>query len=509
MKTVAREVVVTGMGSVTPYGIGCEALWAGVSQGRSGISWIELLGTLDPDNYPVRYAGEVRNFDVDRLLTKQTEVRLEKSVQMALVAAQEALNQAGLVTGGATLQDGVNPISVIAGSGHGACHETEGPFEAFFTRGPRAVRPTTIPKCMFNSLSCHLSIHFGLTGTNHVIASACSSGTAAIGLASILIRSGCADIVLCGGADAPLVPMMFTCWTNMRVMARHGDPHKASRPFDAKRNGMVLGEGAAMVVLESRESAERRRVRPIARVLGYGTSSDAHHITAPTVTGQVAAMRNCLADGQCAPEQVNYVNLHGTATKANDETEAAAVAEVFGPCGTRMPTSSTKSMLGHSLGASGALEFVICVMALQNQFVPPTLNCDEPDPDVGLDYVPNVGRPHPVRIAMSNSFAFGGNNACILIGDMRMTPEERVGIIEQLKPALVRASNGRAKVDQVNEDALIIEDIGLASLDLLELRFELEDRWQTRITDEEAIRLKTIRDVVDLIAQRMHGDGVE
>jgi 3-oxoacyl-[acyl-carrier-protein] synthase II len=412
-----REVVVTGIGAVSPFGVGATLLWKSASEGQSGIDWIESLGELNPDNYPVRYAGEVRNFDVDRLLTKQTEVRIEKSVQMALVAAQEALNQAGLVTDGATLQDGVNPISVIAGSGHGACHETEGPFEAFFTRGPRSVRPTTIPKCMFNSLSCHLSIHFGLTGTNHVIASACSSGTAAIGLASILIRSGCADIVLCGGADAPLVPMMFTCWTNMRVMARHSDPQKASRPFDAKRNGMVLGEGAAMVVLESTESAGRRGVRPLAHVLGYGTSSDAHHITAPSQAGQAAAMRNCLADAQCSPENVDYLNLHGTATKANDETEANAVVEVFGPRGARMPASSTKSMLGHSLGASGALEFVICVMALQNQFVPPTLNCDDPDPDVGLDYVPNVGRPHPVKIAMSNSFAFGGNNACILIGD--------------------------------------------------------------------------------------------
>jgi nodulation protein E len=179
---------------------------------------------------------------------------------------------------------------------------------------------------------------------------------------------------------------------------------------------MVLGEGAAMVVLESQESAERRGVEPLARVLGYGTSSDAHHITSPTVAGQVAAMRNCLADGQRSPEQVDYINLHGTATKANDETEAHAVVEVFGPRGDRMPASSTKSMLGHALGAGGALEFVICIGALQSQFVPPTINCDEPDPNIGLDYVPHVGRSHPVRVALSNSFAFGGNNACILVG---------------------------------------------------------------------------------------------
>jgi 3-oxoacyl-[acyl-carrier-protein] synthase II len=416
MNLGSREVVVTGMGAVSPFGIGAAPLWEGVSGGQSGIDWIHSLGELSPESYPVRYAGEVTNFDVDRLLKKHTEVRLEKSVQMALVAAQESLEQAGLLTDANMLQEGANPTSVIVGSGHGACHETEGPFEAFFTRGPRAVRPTTIPKCMFNSLSCHLSIHFGLTGTNHVIASACSSGTAAIGLASILIRHGCADIVLCGGADAPLTPVTFASWTSMRVLARHSDPQKASRPFDAKRNGLVLGDGAAMIVLESQESAERRGVAPLARVLGYGTSSDAHHITAPTVAGQAAAMRNCLADGQCRPEQVDYMNLHGTATKANDETEAHAVVEVFGPRGDRMPASSTKSMLGHALGASGALEFVICIAALQNGFVPPTINCDEPDPNIGLDYVPHMGRSHPVRVALSNSFAFGGNNACILVG---------------------------------------------------------------------------------------------
>ena len=202
----------------------------------------------------------------------------------------------------------------------------------------------------------------------------------------------------------------------MRVLARHADPKQASRPFDAKRNGLVLGEGAAMVVLESRESAERRGVRALAQVLGYGTSSDAHHITAPSQAGQVAAMRNCLADAGLAAEQVDYLNLHGTATKANDETEAAAVVEVFGPRGERMPASSSKSMLGHALGASGAMEFLICIGAIQNQFVPPTINCDEPDPNIGIDYVPHVGRPHPVRVAMSNSFAFGGNNACLLVG---------------------------------------------------------------------------------------------
>jgi beta-ketoacyl-acyl-carrier-protein synthase II len=414
MSESRREVVVTGMGAVTPFGVGVAPLWNGVRAGHSGIDWIKSLGELDPENYPVRYAGEVAGFDVDKLLAKHSEVRLEKSVQMGLVAAQEALAQAGLLND--AVREEANPIAVLAGSGHGPCHELDVPYEAYFTRGPRAVRPTSIPKAMFNSLSSQLSIHFGLTGANHVIASACTSGTAAIGLGTLFIRQGWADIVLCGGADAPLTPFTFTCWTNMRVLARHSDPQKASRPFDVKRNGLVLGEGAALVVLESQESAKRRRVEPLARVLGYGTSSDAHHITMPTVAGQVAAMRNCLADTRLPPERVDYINLHGTATKANDETEARAVIEVFGRRGTSLPASSTKSMLGHALGASGALEFAICVEALREGFVPPTANCDEPDPDVGLDYVPHRGRPHPIRIAMSNSFAFGGNNACVLVG---------------------------------------------------------------------------------------------
>jgi 3-oxoacyl-[acyl-carrier-protein] synthase II len=411
-----RDVVITGMGAVSPFGIGVGPLWSSVSAGRSGIDWIDDVLELDPAIYPIRYAAAVKNFRVDDHLKRHCEVRAEKSVQLGLVAAHEALEQAGLLRQEETEICVANPVAVVVGSGHGPCHEADAGYHEYFTRGPRAVRPATLAKSMFNSLSSNLSIHFGLTGANFVIASACSSGTLAIGIAAVLIRDGFVDRALCGGADAPITQAIFTGWTNMRVMARNDEPQKASRPFDAKRNGLVLGEGAAMVVLESRDCADRRGARPLARVLGHGTSSDAHHITAPTVTGQVAAMRSCLADAQLEREHVDYLNLHGTATRANDETEAKAVAEVFGRRGEQMPSSSTKSMLGHALGASGALEFVICVEALRHRFVPPTINCDEPEPDIGLDYVPLVGRQHPVRIAMSNSFAFGGNNACLLLG---------------------------------------------------------------------------------------------
>ena len=414
-----REVVVTGMGAVTPMGVGVAPLWQAVRAGQSGVDWLQSLPDLDPENYPVRYAGEVRDFSVDEHLHQHCEVRLERDVQMGLVAAREALCQAKLLDASDRLLDVSTPIHTAVGTGHGPCHEAEIGYAAFFQRGPAAVRPTTVPKSMFNSLASNLSIYFGLTGTNLVVASACASAASAIGLATVLIRHGYADIALAGGADAPLTPVVFACWTKLRTLAQHASPSHASRPFDRQRNGMVLGEGAAMIVLEARDSAERRGVAPLAVVRGYGASSDAFHVTAPTLQGQRRAMENCLLDACLQPQDVNYVNAHGTGTKANDETEARAIAEVFGARGAQLPVSSTKSMLGHSLGATGAVEFVICVEALESNYVPPTINCHEPEPEIGLDYVPLVGRPHEMGFALSNSFAFGGNNVSLLIGKTR------------------------------------------------------------------------------------------
>jgi 3-oxoacyl-[acyl-carrier-protein] synthase II len=416
MDAVRREVVVTGTGAVSPYGVGVGALWNGVRNGESAIDWIECMPDLDPMIYPVRYAGEVKGFSADKCLKRHCEVRNEKSVQLGIVAGQEALRQARLLNDEDRLIDPELEIATLAGTGQGACHECEIGYESFFRQGPAKLRPTTAPKCMFNSLSSNLSIYFGLKGTNHVIASACSSASAAIGLAAVLIRHGFADIVLAGGADAPLTHVVYTCWTQLRVLAKHPEPKKACRPFDRQRNGMLIGEGAGMLVLESRQSAEARGAPILARIAGYGASSDAFHVTAPTLEGQVRAMRACLQDAGLELHEVDYINMHGTGTKANDETEAHAVVEVFGARGADMPVSSSKSMLGHALGAAGAIEFLICMQAIRTGFVPPTLNCDEPDPDVGLDYVPNVGRPHNIRFALSNSFAFGGNNTCLLVG---------------------------------------------------------------------------------------------
>ena len=334
---------------------------------------------------------------------------------MGLVAAREALNQAGLLDPTERMLDPTLRIATIVGSGHGPCHEAERGYSAFFQRSPAAVRPTTIPKSMFNSLSSSISIHFALTGTNLVVASACALGAAAIGLAMLFVRHGYADIVLAGGADSPLAPAIFASWSSLRVLAQASEPQTASRPFDRNRNGMVLGEGAAMAVLESRASADRRGCGALAIIRGYGSASDAFHVTSPTVIGQRRAMEACLADAGLRAADIDYINAHGTGTKANDEAEAQAIVETFGPRKSQMPVSSTKSMLGHSLGAAGAIEFAVCIQAMRDQFVPPTINCDEPDPEVGLDYVPHVGRFHSMKFAMSNSFAFGGNNASLLL----------------------------------------------------------------------------------------------
>jgi 3-oxoacyl-(acyl-carrier-protein) synthase len=410
-----RDVVVTGMGAVTSLGVGVSPLWAAVRGGRSGVDWLSFAEDLDPNQFPVRFAGEVKNFDVEQHLSRNCEVRHEKGVQMGLVAGQEALRQARLINQQDRLHDEDQVISAYVGSGQGASHESELVCHKFKARGVRGLRPSTVPKCMFNAFSSNLSVYFGLKGANHTTASACSSGAATIGMAYRDIKHGYADIVLCGGADSPLNSVVFACWTSLRVLAKASEPFTACKPFDKHRHGMVLGEGAGMLVLESRESAEQRGAPILARVMGYGTSSDAYHLTAPKRAGQVAAIRACLADGRVSPDEVDYISMHGTGTKANDETEAQAVREVFGPRKGTLPCSSIKPIVGHSLGAIGTIEVIVCIKVVQNSFVPPTINCVEPDPNIELDYVEYEGREHDVRLAMSNSFAFGGSNACVLL----------------------------------------------------------------------------------------------
>jgi 3-oxoacyl-[acyl-carrier-protein] synthase II len=399
------------MGVVSPFGVGVDTLWTNLCAGVSGIDWIS---SMDVVGMPVRYAGEVKGLDHQKYLKRNSGVRHDRGSQMGFVAAAEALGQAGLLDDNDQVADD-RVVGCILGSGLGPCAESEVGYGAFFTRGWKAVRPTTVPFSMHNALSGGLSVYFKLRGANHVIAAACASGALAIGHAWHAIATGMEGVVLCGGADSPLSPGMFAAWTNLRVLANNADPRAASRPFDRTRNGLVLAEGAALVVLESLESARARGRQPLARISGYGASSDAHHITAPQVAGQVLAIRRCLQCAGLSPEHVDYVNAHGTATPHNDRTEAEAIRAVFGPAGEKIPVSSIKSMIGHAMGATGATEFIACALATRDNFIPPTINCAEPDPQVGLDYVPNKGRAHQVKVALSNSFGFGGTNCCLVV----------------------------------------------------------------------------------------------
>lgn len=406
-----RDVVVTGLGAVSACGVGRQRLWEGVSNGRSGVDWIQRF---DVSGWPVRFAGEVRDCNHDALLARAAGLRRDKSLKFGLIAAREALLQARLIDD----QDRVAAdatIGAIVGSGLGPCFEAEFAYGSFFERGRQGVRPMTVPRSMHNALSSQLSIYFGLRGASHTVAAACASGQMAIAQSWLMIRSGLEDVMVCGGADSPLTPGMFAAWTNLKVLAAHERPASASRPFDLCRRGLVLSEGAGMIVLESRSSAERRGAPILARLAGCGFSSDAVDLTAPDPAGQQRAMQQCLEVAGVTAAQVDYINAHGTATPSNDAAEAAAIGATFGNRGPSLPISSSKSVLGHALGASGALEFVVCVEALRDQFVPPTINCDDPDPATGFDFVPHVGRQHPLTYVLSNSFAFGGSNVCLLL----------------------------------------------------------------------------------------------
>ncbi len=405
------RVVVTGIGVVSPLGVGCKEFWSNMAAGQSGVRPISLFCT---DDFSVNYGGQVSDFDPQLGLGRKPPKTHDRALQMAYVASAQALRQSGLTNSSDQLQVDY-PIATIVGSGHGPCHEVERGMDAYYLQGLRAVNPMTIPRSMYNSISGNLSIHFGLHGPNHVVVSACASATCAIGEAYRLITHGVERAVLCGGTDAPLCRTMFSAWTRMRILARHSCPQSACRPFDADRNGLVLAEGAGMVVLEAEENALDRGAEILGVVAGYGASSDAYHITAPSKPGLLLAMNRCLEDADLHPDEIDYVNAHGTGTELNDQTEAEAVAELFGRRAEPLPVTSVKSSLGHSLGASGALEMIATLQALEHQFVPPTLNCDNPTPEVGLDYVPHQGQHRPIKVAMSNSFAFGGNNAVLIM----------------------------------------------------------------------------------------------
>jgi 3-oxoacyl-[acyl-carrier-protein] synthase II len=408
-----RRVVVTGLGVVTSLGRKVDTFWERVVRGDSGVGPITLF---DVSGYRVQFAGEVPWKAEEEGIASPKELRrLDRFTQFALASATDAVIDSGIDF------SGEDPFrcGVVIGSGIGGLAEFEAQHERLLTKGIDKVSPFTIPKLMVNSASGHVSSKYGIKGPNTAVATACASAANSIGEALRTIQSGDADVMVTGGSEAALTPMGLAGFQNMRALSFRSDaPQQASRPFDADRDGFVLAEGAGIIVIEELEHARARGARIYAELLGYGASGDAGHITQPDEhgTGAARAMSMALEDAALSPQDVHYVNAHGTSTPLGDKAETAAIKKVFGPHARSLAVSSTKSQLGHSLGASGGIEMVVCALTITRGVISPTINLENPDPDCDLDYTANQAREATVDLAMSNSFGFGGHNASLLLG---------------------------------------------------------------------------------------------
>ena len=398
------------MGAVTPHGVGVDRYWDALIEGRSGISSIVRF---DASEFDVRIGGECADFDATKHLERKAIKRLDRFTQFALVACDEATKMSGLDSS----SEDPWRMAVVVGSGIGGMHELEEQHSRLMEKGPGKVSAFTIPKLMANAASGNISIIYGAKGPSLAVSSACASSTNAMGEAMNLIRQNVADVVFTGGAEAALTPLALAAFASMKALSsRNDDPEAASRPFDRDRDGFVLSEGAGIFVFEELEHAQRRGAPILAEVIGFGASSDADHITQPSEDGDGAAqaMREALRDAGIPAEQVDYINAHGTGTPLGDTAEANAIKRVFGDWARKLVVSSTKSSMGHALGASGAVELVAAVQAMQHSVVPPTINLDHPEEGCDLDLCPNTARDREIRVVLSNSFGFGGHNACIL-----------------------------------------------------------------------------------------------
>jgi len=408
-----KRVVITGLGTVSPLGQDVSTTWAGLVAGRSAVGSITCFDTTD---LKVKVAAQVNDFDPVARFGRRDARRMDRYAQFALAAADEALQDAGLEATPAT----ASRIGVVIGSGVGGIGTILDTHNVVLEQGPRRVGPFAVPMMLTDTAAGQIAIKYGFQGPNFAVVAACASGTNAIGEAAAVIQRGAADAMVTGGADAALVRTALGAFVNMGALSTHwnDEPQRASRPFDAKRDGFVAGEGGAALVLESLEFAQQRGAPILAELLGYGASADAYHITAPLEdgAGAVQAMRAALLDAGLEPEAVDYLNAHGTSTPLNDKGETAAIKVVFGDYAYQLPVSATKSMTGHLLGGAGALEALICVRIIREGIIPPTINYEFPDPECDLDYVPNQARPATVRTVMSNSFGFGGHNATIIVG---------------------------------------------------------------------------------------------
>ncbi len=406
MRWTDRRVVITGMGTVNPLGADVAGTWAAMTAGRSGIGPVTLF---DATGFPVRIAGEVKGFDGEAVFGKRRARHLDRFAQLALVATAEAMEMAKLDVAGDPWR-----VGVVYGSGIGGIGTLEENVRTLVARGPEWVSPYMCPMMIPNMAAGEIAMEWGIKGPNSCTVTACAASAHAIGESYDMIRIGRVDAIVCGGSEAGVTPIGLAGFAATKALStRNDEPERASRPFDAGRDGFVTGEGAATLVLEERESALRRGATILAELVGYGASCDAHHMTAPHPTGEgaVHAMRAALDDAGLDPAEIGYVNAHGTSTIPNDRIETMAVKAVFA---SGVPVSSTKSMTGHLLGAAGALEALVCVQALQTGVLPPTVNYETPDPDCDLDYVPNHARPATVDAVMTNSFGFGGHNASLV-----------------------------------------------------------------------------------------------
>ena len=406
-----RRVVITGIGIVSPIGIGVEENWKALREGRSGVGPITHF---DASSLPSRIAGEVKDFSPEKWLPPKEAKKMPLFLQYAAVASMEAFQMAGLEVS----EELGEKMGVSIGSGIGGIGDIEKYTLILHEKGWKKVSPYFIPYAIINMASGYVAIKFKAYGPNLSVVTACATGTHAIGEAFKMIQRGAAEVMIAGGTESPITPLGIAGFSAMRALSTRNDaPEKASRPFDKERDGFVVAEGAGIVILESLEHAKSRGAKIIAEIVGYGMSSDAFHITAPDESGHGAAkaMRAALKDAGLSPQDINYINAHGTSTRLNDVTETKAIKTVFGEHAYKIPVSSTKSMTGHMLGAAGAAEAIYSILAVSRDYVPPTINYEIPDPECDLDYVPNRGREMSVNYAMSNSFGFGGTNATLVV----------------------------------------------------------------------------------------------
>jgi 3-oxoacyl-[acyl-carrier-protein] synthase II len=405
-----KRIAITGLGAVTPIGNDAKTTWEAAVAGRSGIDWIR---SFDVDGLPVRVAAEVKDFDPTQVASPKEVRKLERNVLLALAAGREAMQDSGLDGFDATR------VGIVFGTAIGGVNGILEQDEILRERGPERVSPNFLPNVLVDSASGQLAISLGIKGLNYAVVSACATGSHAIGEAAEIIKRGDADAVLAGGGEACMHPLILAGFTAMRGLAvENEDPPRASRPFDATRAGFVMGEGACVLVLEDLEAAQQRGARVYAEVLGYGGSNDAHHMAQPEpeATGVAEMMRNALRRADVEPERVGYINAHGTSTPLGDLAETRAIKQVFGDHAYRLAVSSTKSVMGHTFGAAGAIEGMMCALAIHEGTLPPTINYRNPDPECDLDYVPNEAREARIDVALSNAMGLGGHNGCVLFG---------------------------------------------------------------------------------------------